>query len=312
MEEKFIHKIIKEICMQNNIDFKKISYDWILKLSYKEKIKYIIEYVFDLNTAASSRIASDKYATFSTLKENNVSVISHTMMFNKKTREEYIGDLKKYENIYYENEVLGKVVVKVNDGSSGKGVYLVNEKKEFDKVVSFLFEENDNISVCPYYNIKNEYRCVYLDGEIMLVYGKDKPYIIGDGKSTVLDLIKQDFNLYEKYLEQDFDLSVDEDSVLKSNEKCVVSWKFNLSLGAKSFMLLDKELEKKVSKLAKKAGQALGIRFCTIDIVQEENDEISVLEINSSVCLATFSKQQENGYEIAKKIYTKAVLKMFE
>ena len=60
------------------------------------------------------------------------------------------------------------------------GVFLSKSIKEAEQYVEKLFSEGkESASLCPYYNIKKEYRCFYLNGEVLLIYGKEKPYIIG-------------------------------------------------------------------------------------------------------------------------------------
>lgn len=46
-------------------------------------------------------------------------------------------------------------------------------------------------SVCPFYNIENEYRVIILNNEIRLIYKKILPIVCGDGESTVKELLKK-------------------------------------------------------------------------------------------------------------------------
>jgi glutathione synthase/RimK-type ligase-like ATP-grasp enzyme len=66
-----------------------------------------------------------------------------------------------------------------------------------------------------------------------------------------------------------------------------------------------------VKELAKRAGQVTNVKFATIDISKKTTGELFVMEINGSVCMSKFIEQAENGKEIAKEIYKKAIVQMF-
>ena len=101
--------------------------------------------------------------------------------------------------------------------------------------------------------------------------------------------------------------------VPKENEQIIISWKHNLSSGAEAIKVdSSDENYDKIIELAVKAGKSIGIRFASVDVVLEnETDELMIMEINGSVCMNKFSETVENGYEIAKEIYSKALDKMF-
>lgn len=45
--------------------------------------KYITGYKFDLNTQSISNIVDDKYALYEVLKNNNIPVIDHNIIYSK-------------------------------------------------------------------------------------------------------------------------------------------------------------------------------------------------------------------------------------
>ena len=75
--------------------------------------------------------------------------------------------------------------------------------------------------------------------------------------------------------------------------------------------VLNFALKTNIKEVAKKAGDALNIKFASIDVSLTNKKEIYVMEINSSVCLNKFSTLVPNGYEITKDVYRKAIEKMF-
>lgn len=163
----------------------------------------------------------------------------------------------------------------------------------------------DSVSICPFYDIDFEYRAIFLDGEIIYCYKKEKPYVIGNGKATLKELILKE-NIPECY--ENLDLNY----IPKSKEKIEISWKHNLSKGAIPNCNIDKKTFEKVESLAIKAGEAIGIRFASVDIAETSAGELLVMEINSSVCMNKFASLIKDGIKIEKDIFSKAIDKMFE
>lgn len=303
-------KILKELCKEMDIKIEVLSYGWIFKLSKNDKIRYITGN-FDINKEASSKIACDKYAVFEVLKSQNIPIIKHTMIFNPIDRKNYIKENAVWDIVYKEFEKETKLVVKPNCGFEGKGVFLCNTICEAEEAVRFLLKNNTSISICPFYDIKKEYRTFYLNGEILLIYEKEKPYVIGNGKDNVKTLIKK-LNLPDNDVVKENLSKIDLNYIPKENEKIELSWKYNLHGGATAKVIgKENKLYQDIEELAIKSGKALDMTFATIDIINTKNNELYVLEINSGVATGIFSKIVENGKEISKEIYMKALEEMF-
>lgn len=96
-----------------------------------------------------------------------------------------------------------------------------------------------------------------------------------------------------------------------AGQKIILNWKFNLTQGASCQIIEKSDLYSKLCNLAIKSANAIGISFATIDIIEEENGNLSVLEINSGVAMDQFIQQVPSGKNIATNIYEKAILSMF-
>ena len=310
-ENRGFVQIIREICLEKNINFKLLSYNYIIELEKDNKVRHLIANRFDLNNEACGNIACDKYATFCVLDSQNVPACKHIMLFNPNTRKEYIPENGNYAII---NELFSKndkIVVKPNDGCKGLDVYLCNNYKEAELAINKIFKNSDSLSISPFYKAKTEYRTFYLDGEIKLVYAKEKPYVIGDGQSSLIELIKKEDFTYNTVFKQNLTF-IEKDYVPAKGEKVEISWKFNLSGGAKPRIITKEDANyETICSLAKKAGKAMNAKFVTIDILETENDFL-VLEINSGVTGDKFIKYTEDGYNIIKTIYAEAIDKMFQ
>lgn len=261
---------------------------------------------------ATGEIVADKYATYEVLKSQNVPVIEYKMIFNPAIRPAYIPVNGNSEIIIDEFSKYGKLVVKPNDGSEGMDIELCNTLREVEVAIQKLFSKGHaSVSICPYYDIKTEYRTFYLDGEILLIYGKTKPFVIGNGSSSLGELIKT-LNLPENEVVKDNLRSLNLNYIPEENKKVEISWKHNLSGGAIPNILEKGELYQKIEKLALEAGKAIGINFATVDVIQTTDNKLYIMEINSNVYGEVFAKKVEGGYDIIKDIYKKAIESMFK
>lgn len=289
--------VIKEICNELNIDYKTISKDWITILEKDEKVHYIVGYKFDLNGNGISRIMDDKYAFYELVKLYKFPIIEHNIIFKNYDKKEVETLFCKYNK---------EVVIKINTGTCGKDVYKVNKIEELFKLLDDLLNNNFSLSLCPYVNIKNEYRVILLDDEVLLTYGKIKPVVYGDGKKSIKDLLIE-FNPY--YFNKIDNLPK---KILKTNEFYEYSWKFNLYRGAMPFLEIDDKIKKKIIKEGLKIAKKLNLRFCSLDFVIDDNDNLLLMEANSGVMMDNFIKIIPNGMDIAKDIYRKVVNKMYK
>lgn len=310
MEERFFHKMIRELCLEMNIKMEKLSYDWVLQLSKDGKIRHITRNHLDLNPQATGEIADDKYATYEVLKSQNVPIIEHTMIFNPAMRNQYISEEGVWSIVTSEFSKYGCLVVKPNNGCEGQDVALCHTLKETEAAIQNIFQNQTMASICPYYDIKTEYRTFYLNGEVLLIYGKTRPFVTGNGKLSLRELIES-LNLPEKKIVQDNLNGMDMNYVPKNKEKIDISWKHNLSGGATPTILDKGELYDKIESLAIQAGKAMNINFATIDIIQTTDNKLYVMEVNSGVCGKIFTELVDNGYEMLKEIYRKALQALF-
>ncbi len=309
-KSKTFYKILDEICQEKNIKQTMLSFDWIRELKKEEKVHHVIRYQFDLNSANAYQIAKDKYATYVILKENNVPVIRHEMIFNPVTRKNYFEENyeKKIQQILNDYD---KVVIKANDSSQGKEVYCSSNIVDAKKIIQKHFQlGKDSMSICPYVEIDYEYRVIVLDEDVLYVYKKKKPYVIGNGNDTLRQLIQNKYG-------ESCDITVNEELDMKQvpefGREICISWKHNLSNGAEA-VIISKEDEylPQIKEIAILAAKAIGIRFASIDIALTSTKDLTIVEVNGSVCMNKFAEMIPNGYEIAKEIYTKAIDKVFE
>lgn len=122
----------------------------------------------------------------------------------------------------------------------------------------------------------------------------------------------EELNLPDKNVVKDNLKELDFTYIPAMGEKIDISWKHNLSGGAKPSILQKGELYDQIEQLAIRAGKAMNINFATIDIIETADGNLYVLEINSGIGATIFTELVDGGTEIIKDIYRQAVKKLFQ
>lgn len=298
-KEKQFNRIIKQICQEKNIQYEELSDDWIIKLKKDNKNKFLVGYKFDLNTQATAEICNDKFALFAVLESEGIQVIKHNIIFKNEEIK-----LKKYFNDYNQD-----IVLKPNNGTCGNNVLHICDYNRLKDEYNRLINKCYSVDICPFYNIENEYRVIYLPDK-QHIYKKIKPIITGDGIHTVRELLI-DFNKEYFSKEENFkNDNISADYIPSLGEIIEYEWRFNLSKGAKISNVDDKEKEILMG-IVRKIVEVIGVKFVSIDIVKLTNDQYMVMEINSGVMMENLIKLEENGEQIAKDLYGDAIDLMF-
>lgn len=292
-------EIVKKICEELEIKLTFLSDVWTKVLEKDNKKRYITGFYFDLNRHALGRIIDEKDLFYDVLVHLNIPTIEHYVIFHEYNKQDVL-------DFFYKNN--NEIVVKGCVGHSGKNVFKVNDEKNLFNVIDNEFVRQYSIALCPYYQIKNEYRVIVLNNEIRLIFGKIKPKSVGDGKKSVRELAKE-FDSY--YLTHEDEIE-NPNYIPKENEEVELNFKFNLISGGKTFTEIDPDLKIKISDLALRVSNEVGIGFASIDIIHTIDNQLLVMEANSGVKLYNFIHQNENGYEIAYKIYKDAIKLMFQ
>lgn len=303
-------KIIKEICSEEGISVRSFSYDWIFRLCKNSRFNYIIGYQFGLNVSSVQSICCDKSAASEIMSSFDIPNVEH-YFFMSPANQKYISDIGNWDALTEKLIEYGQLVCKANEGSGGNQVYLVNNQYELENATYKVFQKSRSMAVSPYHNIDNEYRTIVLDGEIKLIYSKQRPCIIGDGIHSIRSLIINNLLVNDSEISK---INIPESNwerILDTGEHFYLNWKHNLGQGSKALLLENTDVRMKIEGIVNSVVEKMNIRFASIDII-ECNNEYKVLEINSGVMMEHFSQQDELSYKIAKSIYKEAVLKMFE
>jgi D-alanine-D-alanine ligase-like ATP-grasp enzyme len=219
-------KIIKEFATEYNVHVEAASHNWLMRLTKGDTVCRVIGYELGLNNSDAKRICDDKAATSTFL--GDIPHIPHILMLNR--------ELSESPKI----EAFGKkhnwnIVTKPLDGCGGLDVNHTKTREEFQLMTRNLLAKYQKICLSPFHDIQHEFRLIMLNNKPLLVFKKIRPHIIGDGKSTILQLFT---NFNEKMNgPKDFkslsELAVTNYTAIpKTGEIIYLNWKHNLSQGA--------------------------------------------------------------------------------
>ncbi|MCR5186666.1 MAG: hypothetical protein K6D97_06085, partial [Clostridia bacterium] len=151
-------ELIKQICIEQEIDFKLLSDDYIVQLQKDNIVRYIYGFKFDNNSHGAGLMVDDKYGLYKSLQSFDIPAVEHDIVYDRL-------HVSKYDNNYqYAKEYFIKhnnhIVFKPNHGSGGNGVYEITDISQIEPTMNVLFEKNQSICVCPYYDAIAEYRVI--------------------------------------------------------------------------------------------------------------------------------------------------------
>lgn len=279
---------IRRYGARNSIAIDIKSDGWLIVMQRGDIRRCAFGYDIGLNSAVAHRIANDKAAAAEVLEMAGVACVPHTLFLSPEMNE-YVSKPGSWEAMLaLLNRYPQGLVVKPNEGTTGKSVFMVKDEPELELAVSRIFSTSLSLAISPRVDIEDEVRVVLLDGEAMVVYGKNRPAILGDGKHSLLELalaatpVEQRSTVLPGMI-ADLD-KTDLDRVLPIGERRVLNWRHNLDAGARPVLLSHGEVRDACIGLARRAAKAIDIRFASVDVVKVGGGW-QVLEINSGVMM---------------------------
>lgn len=165
---------INEICAEESITVESLSQGYILRLTKGTVRRTIYGPYWALNSAASDRIACDKCGCYALLQESGIPAVGHFLLSHPVKRFGWTGDTGVWEKALELLNTHSTVVTKPNHGSNGNGVQLCENINQLEAAIHGLFAAGSDVAISPFYNIANEYRVFYLNGQCRFAYGKTK------------------------------------------------------------------------------------------------------------------------------------------
>ncbi len=281
-------------------------------------------YSLDLNHIASSDIARDKdYAKFF-MKKRGYPVAEGTTIF----RDDWAKAIRSRRTIFYGEKYAKKlgypVIVKPNSKSQGVGLSVAWNTKELRSALRAAMN-NDRVVIIERYLPGKDYRIVVLDGEIISAYERLALSVTGDGKHSILALLKKkqkvfilqgrdtqinfnDSRIKTKLKRQSYNFN----AVLPKSEKVFLLDNANLSTGGDSVDVTD-TIHPEFRKIAIKLTYDMGLRIAGVDIMvtkgdvakDPENCRYYVIEINAAPGLDHYVTTGSKQKKIVEAMYLK-------
>lgn len=301
-----------------------LEHEWgiVGQITFKSGRRSYFRYnTVDLNPMGSSEIAKDKdYANFF-MKSLGYPVVPGSKTFFSDKWAQAIGASRRNIDAAYRYAIkLGwPVVVKPNSGSQGKKVALVSTKLDFYKAMRAIFEI-DRVALVQRALVGKDYRIVVLDNKVISVYERIPLNVLGDGKSTIANLLRKK---QEEFIASSRDTRINLDdpriktklrrsglsfrSVPAKGEKVFLLDNANLSSGGDSVDVTN-QIHSRFKKLAIQLTRDMGLRLCGVDLmidgdISQKLAPFWVLEINSAPGLDHYARSGKKQEKIVEELY---------
>jgi len=310
-------RAILEACSRRGIPYQRLGDGSLYQLGYGRLQRRIQAAMTDRTACIGVDIASDKQLTRRILQEAAIPVPVGMVVGSE---EELLECFKKLQ---------GCVVVKPCKGNQGKGVSL-NLQNEADVLAAFrLAEVYDSKVIIEEYVKGNNYRLLVIDGKMVAAAQRIPPIIIGDGKSTIKELVEKENKNplrgegHENYLtkivldsvaimdlkRQGLALT----SVPSKGQKVILRQSANLSTGGTAIDITDRVHPDNV-QLAVYAAKVLGLDIAGVDFILEDISKSyleqngKIIEVNAAPGLRmhlhpSAGKARDVGEEIVKLLF---------
>lgn len=224
---------------------------------------------------------------------------------------------------YVDSNLGYPVYVKPVTGSLGNGVVRVDEPRELLVALDELNERKSRVAVVEQAIGMPDFRVVVFDGQLICAYERVPLSIVGDGVSSVTDLLalkqKELIESGRSIIFRPEDPRVKaklskagltEASVVAEGESLRVADISNLSAGGTAVDLTTSIHERWVN-IASNVADEFSLRLCGIDLACEDpttgGGEYSVIEVNATPGLDHYAASGDEQAQIVDNLYTKAL-----
>ncbi len=172
--ERIFVQAIRRYGARHGIDVDVRAGGWLIAMRRGEMRRFAFGYDIGLNSAIAHRLANDKSATSEALSLANVPCIPHHLFLNPKLGQNIVGADWRAAMLGLLHDNPQGVVVKPNEGTSGRSVFRVTTELELDHAVGEAFSMSSGLVISPYVVITEEVRVILLDDVPRVVYNKQR------------------------------------------------------------------------------------------------------------------------------------------
>lgn len=298
-KEQVIESMIFDSINMKNI-YKKYNIE-LINNSLKKENK-IINFENHFNKINAKKLSNNKIETSNLLKKYNIPVSNFY---------EWDNEISTSQNITIINNKLNyPLVVKYIYGEKGKDVYTdINSIEYLLNSINKLKNKNKNKIMIEEQIEGNKYRIMVLNGKIIFACHHVSPKIIGNGSSTIKQLINNypintglsSINIINEELikQQGYELN----DVLEKSKVISVTNIISIINGGKEKYIEENEIHPSNIDMFKKVNKVIGLKFSGIDYISNSLKEPyyvngKILEVNPG---PGFSITHQNNKSIIGK-----------
>ena len=292
----------------------------VLEFSHNNVKRRILHCAVDLDSVATYAIAGNKPLVLRMLKENGVPIADFYEMSHLDLEEAY-----QKASLFS-----GRIVIKPARGTANARGVSVGINKDDKKAIKKAFWKAaiHSPSILMESHVEGEnYRFLVCNNKLLSVSIRTKPFVIGDGQSSLEELVKKEnakrlanisllpeVNHPLKFpIEPNYDVpkahGFGPRDVVRNGEKVVCLDVVDMSLGSSAYDVTD-SVHPKLAELAIKTAEITGVNLGGVDIlctdisVAPEESGAKVNEINTTPGLTTHYEveNQENARDVAELI----------
>ncbi len=292
------------------------------------RTRYFRNTNLDLNGLGASEIARDKAYAEYFMKHLGYPVIPGRPFFTRRWSK-VLGTKNGPDAAYrYATQLGFPVIVKPNSKSQGTGVYKAYNRTQFLQAMRHM-EAIDRVFLVQRVVEGHDYRIVVLDGEVISAYERVPLRVLGDGRSTIRQLLQRKQRDFIR-AGRDTTIVVDDPRITHELRRqrltrgsipadgAVIQLlpNANLSSGGDAIDVTSK-IHPTWRTFAKKIANDMNLRYIGIDVMSHETldrptTSFVVIEVNAAPGLdnyATIGKDQER---IVEQLYRKVLEAMLK
>ena len=172
--ERIFVDAVRRYCRAHGIACEVKSQGWLIVMERDGRRRFAFGYDVGLNSAMAHRIATDKSATSDVLAFSGIACIPHTPFLSPKLGEHVAPAGSRDAMLGLLHAHPQGLVLKPNEGTSGRSVFRVTREAELDHAVSEIFSSHLSLAISPYVEIEEEVRVILLDDVPHVVYRKQR------------------------------------------------------------------------------------------------------------------------------------------
>lgn len=294
------------------------------QITFKSGKKSYFRYnTLDLNPVGASDVAKDKsFATYF-MRTMGYPTVPGRAFFSDRWAKAILSTEDTQAALRFAKRKGFPLVVKPNSGSQGTHVSVVHDEKQLKAALKEIFLDDRVVLVQDLVPGK-DYRIVVLDNQIISVYQRIPLNVVGDGRSSIKQLLAKK---QKGFIASSRDTRINLDdpriknklrhqgrslvTVLARGEQIFLLDNANLSSGGDAVDVTDK-IHQDFKKMAITLTKDMGLRLCGVDImvdgsIDKPAKKYWVLEVNAAPGLDHYVQTGKSQRKIVEDMYLKVL-----